>query len=480
MSLRQKAFQGVIWSVIESWGSRIISVSIFFLLARLLDPKAFGIVALASVFIDFVQLFIDQGFSQAIIQRENLEQEHLNSAFWINLGIGLLLTILTLSFADFIANGFNEPALTPVIRWLSVGFLLSSLSKVQEAILQRELNFKALASRSLFASVISGIVGVTMAFMGWGVWSLVSKLLIFAIIQTILVWWVSDWRPTFKVSLAHFKDIFSFAINILGWRIFNFLNRRSDDFLIGYFLGTTALGYYNIAYRLLIMITELLVGVSQRVAMPAFSRLQAEPQRLRNAFYKVTQFTSLISFPIFLGIAALAPQLIRLSLGEAWNQSVPIMQILAFAGILHSISDFNDSIMFAVGKPSWNLKFKVLSSVVTLSCFFVAVRWGIVAVSLAYVISSYLLYPISIWLVYKLIKLDPKKYVEQFKVSFFATVFMVSSILGFQYMIANSINMNMLLSVSLSSIIGLFVYLLSVYLIQPSLIKKIIKMRTKP
>lgn len=473
MSLKQKAVKGLIWSAIESWGGRVISVSIFFLLARLLDPESFGLVALASVFINFVQLFVDQGFSQAIVQRENLEPEHLNSAFWINITIGILLTILTLGCADFIANGFKEPALAPIIRWLSLGFSLSSLSKVQEAILQRQLNFKALASRSLFASVISGLVGVVMAFMGWGVWSLVVKLLIFGLMQTILVWWVSDWRPTFKVSFTHFQDIFSFGISILGWRIFNFLTRRSDDFLIGYFLGTTALGYYNVAYRLLLMITELLIGVTQKVVIPAFARLQAEPERLRNAFYKVTQLTSFISFPIFIGIAALAPQLIRLSLGEDWNQSIPIMQILSFVGILHAVSNFNDSIIFAVGKPSWNLKFKIFSAIVIVTGFAIAVRWGIVAVSAAYVTSNYLLYPISIFLVNKLIKLDFKKYIGQFKASFFATIFMFISIQGFQYMIGNSINL--LISITLSTVIALFVYLLSIYLIQPSLITNLKK-----
>lgn len=477
MSLKQKAIKGVIWSAIESWGNRVISVSIFFLLARLLDPESFGLVALAGVFIDFVQIFIDQGFSQAIIQRENLEAEHLNSAFWINIGIGILLTILTLTFADLIANGFSQPALTPIIRWLSLGFLLSSFSKVQEAILQRNLNFKALASRSLFASVISGLVGVAMAFMGWGVWSLVTKILVFGTIKTILVWWVSDWRPTLKVSFTHFKDIFSFGINILGWRIFNFSTRRSDDFLIGYFLGTTALGYYNVAYRLLLMITELLMRVSQKVAIPAFARLQTEPEKLRNAFYQVTQLTSLISFPVFLGMAALAPQLILLTLGEGWNQSIPIMQILAFVGILHSVANFNDSVVFAMGKPSWSLRLKIVSAIVICTGFFIAVRYGIVAIAAAYVISNYLLYPISILLVHKVIKLDFIKYFGQFKASFFATVFMVLSILGFQYIIGDSISL--LLSFTLSIIVAILIYLSSIYLIQPSLIRHVWKLAHK-
>ena len=242
-------------------------------------------------------------------------------------------------------------------------------------------------------------------------------------------------------------------------------------------MGTTALGYYNVAYRLLLMITELLMRVSQKVAIPTFSRLQTEPEKLRNAFYQVTQLTSLVSFPVFLGMAALAPQLILLTLGEGWNQSIPIMQILAFVGILHSVANFNDSVLFAMGKPSWSLRLKIVSAIVICTGFFIAVRYGIVAIAAAYVISNYLLYPISMLLVHKVIKLDFRKYLYRFKASFFATVFMVLSILGFQYIIGDSISL--LLSFTLSILFAMLIYLSSIYLIQPSLIRHVWKLAHK-
>ncbi|HEY9661499.1 MAG TPA: lipopolysaccharide biosynthesis protein, partial [Allocoleopsis sp.] len=309
MNLKQKAFKGIIWSAIESWGRQAISTIIFFVLARLLTPEAFGLIALSSVFIAFIQIFLDQGFSQAIVQREKVEPEHLDTAFWTNITISTLLTLTSITFADEIALLFKEPALASILRWLSLNFILISLSSVQEAVLARQFAFKALATRSLIAIVVGGSIGLGMAISGYGVWSLVAYQLVNASVRVLVLWWSSDWRPGFKVSLLHFKQLFSFGINIVGNNCLSFLDRRSDDFLIGFFLGSVALGYYSIAYKVLLTTTELLMGFVNKVAMPVFSRLQDNPERLRQAFYRSTQLTSLIAFPCFIGIALSAPEI---------------------------------------------------------------------------------------------------------------------------------------------------------------------------
>ena len=297
MNLRQKAVKGVVWSAIQSWGRQAIAFIVFALLARLLAPEVFGLVALAGVFLAFTQVFLDQGFADAIIQRQQLDPEHLDTAFWTNLCIGLLLTLLGIAVAGLVADLFNQPQLTPIIRWLSLSFLLRALSAVQDAIFRRNLAFKALAVRSLMAVFAGGLVGVTMAFMGFGVWSLVGQQLVDSLVQVIVLWLASDWRPRINFSAKHFKDLFSFGINVVGINILNFLNTRSDDFLIGYFLGSVALGYYSIAYRLLLIVAQLLIGVINGLAMPVFSRLQGEPEQLRKAFYTGTQLCSLVAFP---------------------------------------------------------------------------------------------------------------------------------------------------------------------------------------
>jgi O-antigen/teichoic acid export membrane protein len=432
MSLREKAAKGVVWSVIQKWGRAVISIVIFVILSRLLEPEAFGLVALATVFTVFVELFLDQGFSAAIVQRAELEPEHLDTAFWINIVTGIVLTVGGIAASGLVAVFFDEPRLEPVLKWLSISFILSALSSTQIAILQRKLAFKTLAARSLMATAVGGIVGISMAFTGFGVWSLVGQDLAMALAGVIVLWRVSDWRPGFNVSKKHYKELFTFGVSIVGNHALNVLVRRSDDFLIGYYLGPTLLGYYTIGYQLLLVIIRLVTEVTNSVAFPTFSRMQHQPERMRRAFYNVTQFTSLLAFPVFIGIGALAPELVPALFGEKWAPSIPVMQVLALIGILQSVLFFNGSVIKAAGKPSWQLGIMLLNATCSVIAFLIAVRWGIVAVAASFVIVGYLLAPVSYIAVRKLIQVDFRTYLWQFVPPISASLVMVAVILGLQ------------------------------------------------
>ncbi len=471
MNLREKAIKGVIWNAIQNWGRQAIASIVFFLLARLLTPDTFGLIALAGVFLAFIGIFIDQGFSTAIVQRQELEPEHLDTAFWINIGIGLLMTIFGILSASFVASLFSQPQLTPIIRWLSLTFVFSSFSRIQQAILERQLNFKSLAIRSLIAVIAGGLVGVTMAFIGFGVWSLVGQQLVNAIVQVLVLWWVSDWRPGFNFSKKHFQELFSFGINIMGGSLVSFFSRRSDDFLIGYFLGPVALGYYSVAYRLLLIATELLSGIISQVATPTFSRLQQEPEKARRAFYQATQLTSFIAFPAFLSMAVLTPELVEVLFGKQWLPSIPVMQILALIGILHAVFTFKVGIITAMGKPSWNLRIGLINTIIQVISFFVVVRWGIVAVAAAYVISSYLLSFLRLWAVYKLIKIDLSVYFRQYIAPLAGSLAIIIVISGVKYFLTNLISVYVLLAICI--LFAVVIYLAVIFLIEPVLLKKV-------
>lgn len=471
-NLRQKAVKGVVWSALESWGRQVISLIVFFVLARLLGPESYGLVALASVFLAFVQLFLDQGLSQAIVQRQELEPEHLDTAFWTNVVISGVLTTLSIACAGLVAEFYKEPQLTPIIRWLSLSFLFGGLISVQQAIFQRRLAFQALALRSIVAVVIGGVVGVTMAFMNFGVWSLVGQQLSSGVAQVLVLWSVSDWRPGFKVSAKHFKELFSFGVNVLGIKILDFLNRRSDDFLIGYFLGSVALGYYNIGYRVLLIMTELLISVMAKVAMPTFSRLQHDLEKLRRAFYTATQLTSLVAFPTFLSMAVLAPEVVQVLFGEKWMPSVPVMQVLAFIGILHSIDYFNASVIIAMGKPIWKLRLNCLNAVSNVIGFAIAVRWGILAVAAAYVIRGYLVSPIPFLVVRKLTHINLKTYFSQLVSPVVGSLAMAAAIFAAKYFLNGLLNLYVLLAIYL--IVGIIVYVMIIRFIAPKIFYKVV------
>lgn len=475
MNLKQKAAKGILWSIIQKWGRAAIWFVTFVALSRLLAPEAFGLVALASTFMAFIEIFLDQGFSAAIIQRADLEKEHLDTAFWISILIGILMTIGTISLSPLVAAFFKEPHLAPILKWLSVSFIFRALSSTQMAILQRKLAFKSLAARSLVATLFGGIVGVSMAFTGFGVWSLVGQNLAMGMAGVVVLWRASDWRPGLNLSKKHYKELFSFGISVVGNNILKVLIRRSDDFLIGYFLGTTLLGYYTIGYRLLLVIMRLVTGITNSVAFPTFSRIQNKTESMRRAFYTVTQYTSLLAFPVFIGMGILAPELILTLFGEKWAPSIPVMQVLALIGILQSVLFFNGSVIRASGKPSWEFGIMFLNAVCTVAGFLIAVRWGIVAVAASFVIVGYLLAPISCIAVKKLIQIDFRTYLRQFVTALSASLIMLIIIMGLKYILKpQQLNLYLQLAIYLSA--GVLSYLVAIGLTARSLSRQVLEL----
>ena len=472
MSLKLEAIRGVTWSAAQKWGVRIISFLVMLLLARLVLPESFGLVAYATVFISFAQIFVDQGFSDAIVQFPNLEREHLDTAFWISILTGTGLTVVTILSSGLIANGFHEPRLVPVLKWLSPVFLVSALSSVQQSLLRRNLAFKALTVRSLIATVSSGVVAVVMAFLGFGVWSLVAKLLVEGVVSVIALWQVSNWRPTFRISRKHVKELFSFGMHIVGGNFVDFLSVHSDDFLIGYFLGPIALGYYTLGYNLLIVMTDLLVSVPNLVAFPIFSKIQDDPERLRSAFNEVTQLQSLIAFPIFLGIFIVAPEAVRVLYSDTWAASIPVVQILMLIGVVRSAIYFYSSIFRAAGKPSWRFGIYTLTAVLNVAGFLLVVKMGIVAVAISYVVVSYILMPLYFMLIQKLIHVSLRSHLSQYIPAFLSSLIMIAVVLVLKYLVGQ--NFTILIRLIIFVLAGAGAYLLGIRIIRPELYSKML------
>ena len=467
MSLKQKAFTGLIWSVIQTSGTQVFSLVTFLVLARLLTPETFGLVALADVFLAFMQIFLDQGFAKALIQREELEPEHKDAAFWSQVATGLILATITVLAASAIAGIFEQPKLIPILRWLSIIFIINSLSRVHNALLSREFSFKIIALRSLWATLVSGIVGIGMAVAGYGVWSLVALNITAQLFSLLFTWNTVEWRPRWQFSPKHFGDLYSFGVYILALKFVQFFNKRSDNLLIGYFLGETALGYYAIAYRILEIMTQLLVKTIDKVALPTFARLQTEPDRFRELFYQTTQYTCLMASPVYLGVAILAPELIVSLFGQQWIPAISVMQILAFEGIVLSISLFHRSVFVSMGKPLLAVRINLVNATANVIACSIAVRSGINAVAVAYVVSSYLVFPVSQWAVNRLIKIESMAFLRQFVTPLFSSAVMVSAIAIFKHFSSSAIDPKLL--VIIGTIIGMLVYALCVRIVEPKL-----------
>jgi O-antigen/teichoic acid export membrane protein len=461
-NLGRAAVRGLAWTMLRSVSSRVVGSVVFVVLARLLDPKAFGTIALASVFLVFMSLLVESGFGEAVVQRKQVTQEDLNTAFWVNNAFGLALALIMLAGAGLVATLFDQPELAPVLRALSLVFVLAGLASVPQALLKRALQFRQIALRGLMATIAGGAVGVGMALAGFGVWSLVGQILANALVGTAVLWLACSWRPGVTVSRSSLIELFRFGMNILGERVASFASRRSDDFLIGLVLGPVALGLYTAAYRILLLLTEVIIWTIEGVAFPVFSRLQGDPERRKRAFYTVTQLCTTVATPAFFLLAVLAPELMRVAFGPKWTGAIPVMQVLALVGIPHAVTYFNKAVVNAGGRPDLSLRVAVLTAVLNVVAFVLVVRWGILAVATSYVACSYLLVPVSFWSVTQVVDIEVKSYLRLFVAPMTSGLVMLLFLLTAKAALADEVGGVALMVVLV--LIAVSVYLLMLYL----------------
>lgn len=396
VGIKRQAARGVLWSAAGNWGYQLSTFVIFVVLSRLLTPSAFGTLALATTFTTFTHVLSEQGLADAIIQRREIDRRQLDTVFWTNIFVAVALMAALMASAPTISSTFDDPDLGPVLFWLSIALPITSLQTVQRAILTKQMAFASLALRSTVASVIGGGAGIVAAFSGLGVWSLVIQDLASATANTVTIWTVSNWRPGLSFSFLDFKSLSRFGVNVLGFKILQFFTRRSDDLLIGYFLGPVALGIYTVAYRLLRIMINVTTNVIGAVAFPAFSRIQHQPQRVKKAYVKSVGMTGFIAFPAFIGVIVIAPELVPAFFGERWLDAVPVMQVLSLAGLLEAVLFAPGVVMKALGKPSWRLAIAVVTTLFAIGAFLIVARLGIVAVAIAFAVVNYLLAPAAI------------------------------------------------------------------------------------
>lgn len=426
--LKAQTVRGVGWSTVQNWSRQLITFVVYWVLARLLGPESYGLIALAGVFITILDIFSDVSFGAALEQRKDLSAQHINAVFWAFLGLGAVLMAIGMAGAPLVAAFFDEPALPPVIRWLSVGFFLHMICGVQTSLLRRDLRIKELTRQTLYSVIAGSTVGVSLAFLGAGVWALVAQRLVTRSVTVVMLWRLSPWRPQREFSWPHFREIAGFGFSVMGNRILSYLNQRLDQLLIGRFLGTASLGLYFNAHRLMSLFTGLLIGSYSQIAMPAFAKLQDDPKRFQAAFNKACRFITLVAFPAFSLLALLGDDLIILFLGEKWSASAPVLQILAMAGIVLAIQYVNGAAMMAWGRADLRLILLAIHGLGNTIGFLIAVHHGIAAVAAAYTIRAYLFAPLDTLMNRRIGAVSVSGLLRAIRAQAMATVIMAASV----------------------------------------------------
>jgi polysaccharide transporter, PST family len=409
-----KTARAIWWSTGQQLATNIVTFGGYIVLARLLQPKDFGLFAFASVFTVLLQSFTDQGIPDAVVQRAKLEKAHLDTAFWFNMVLSFGLAGLLWITAPIASSLVHEPGLCSVLRCLVWILPLSALGGIHQALLKRRMEYRTLGIQNFAATIAGTATGVLLAWNSWGIWCLVGQQIASVCCLTLVAWLATRWVPSFELRLAELRELGHFSVHITAGALLDFINRRADDFLIGIFLGATALGYYSLAYRLLLTFTRLVSSPFNSVAFSAFSRLQNEPEERCRMFDRLAQLVAALAFPAFLGLAAVSPDLIRVGFGPLWLPSVPVLQILCFIGVLHSVVFLHGTLIRAAGRPDWQMLFTLGGALTNLIGFCFVVRYGMIYVALWYVFSAYLWLGVDLMLVKRILGHSTSKYLRSF------------------------------------------------------------------
>jgi O-antigen/teichoic acid export membrane protein len=350
---QRRTFLGALkWAFAMNWGQRALGAFFTFVLAALLGPHDFGVVAIAMIYIALAQVFLEQGFATALIQREDLEPDHLDSAFWMNLLWSLALAGVTVAVSGWWADLNGAPELREVISVLSLLLVFEGLNIVQQAYLQRKADFKKLAVRTNIAALVGGVVGVVLAVAGAGVWALVAQQLAMDAIALVLIWMLSPWRPARRFSRRHARDLLGFSSHVFFANLGGFVNRRSDALLLGVFFGPVVVGIYRLADRFVDLLFDLTTRPVALISLPLFSRLQQDRDHLRGALETCLRLTLLLTVPALLVLAACSDFLLA-AIGPEWEPGGDALKLLALAGIGKAVIAFTGPLLFALGRPAF-------------------------------------------------------------------------------------------------------------------------------
>jgi|SRR5688572_4053402 len=338
------------WATASNIINEALVGAITLLLAIVLSPEEFGTVALVFVLIAFVQPFLGFGFSTALVQSQSLEQIHLNSVFWLNLGAGLLLAIIVAAGAGAWAGFFELPDLRWMVISTSLVIPLQGISVVQTALLQRRMDFRALAIRTNSATAIAGIVGIMAAIQGYGAWALIAQYLVRELSSTLLVWRLSDWRPSMEFRLSAAGELWPFAGKSLIGQFGTFVQNNADGLVIGALLGPAPLGLYRFADRLVEMNLKVFPRAMQAVSLSHFSRLQHDAAALNEQFLLGARLTTLVTFPALAFLAGSATIILG-AIGKQWIDAGPALQALAALGAVKAVLIFAGPTLQAMSRP---------------------------------------------------------------------------------------------------------------------------------
>ena len=382
-NLKEQTLSGVKWSAIGRFSTQGISFIIGLMLARMLSPTDYGLVGMLGIFFAIAQTFIDSGFGSALIRKKDCTDEDYSTAFYFNIAVGIACFLILYLFAPLIASFFDTPILKDIVRVLSINLFINSLTIVQGARLTAAIDFKSQAKVSLITTILSGGIGLAMAYNGFGVWSLVYQSVASTAIRAVLLWIITHWRPQKRFSRQSFRYLFGFGSKILASSLLHTIYVNLTTIIIGKFYSAKDLGYYSRGESLATLPSSNIMGILQSVTYPILSKIQDDDQRLIQVYRKYICMASMVIFFGMCLLAALAEPFIITLLTDKWANSIVFLQVFCFAWMFDHICVLNLNLLYVKGRSDLVLKLEIIKKTISITMIVAAIPFGVIAICIS-------------------------------------------------------------------------------------------------
>lgn len=393
------------WNSISLAGRQGLILLSSLLIARLIGPESYGVVAQASVYISFTTLVLDQGVSTALITRKSIRPDAAGAASTLNLLLALGLILVTVAVADPIASFFRMPELGWVLQILAVGLIFKALIIIPRMLLMRRGEFRSLANTEIASALAGSLAGISMAIVDGGVWAIVLQILVMDATAVAIAYFYAR-PPLINLRFRSLKEMLGFSTRVFVANMISYVSRNADSVLVGRFLGASQLAFYSLSYRVLLTPLQMVGLAVSRVLLPAVSRNRSNLSEVRRLTVKSVRGISLVTFPVMAFVSAASYDLVAVFLGAEWSQAAPVIAILAITGARQAVSTVNAPLLLGMDDSRSHLWFNICAAVVQVAGMIIGLQWGIVGVATGYTIAGFMLMPVVFWIQRRLTELS--------------------------------------------------------------------------
>lgn len=469
--IKHQAKKAVLWSFVSNIANHSVQFIIGIVLARLLSPSDYGITALPAIFFAIAQAFIDSGFGSALIRKPDLTDEDLSTAFYFNIIVGVFFYTVFFLTSPLIADFYGVPILEDILKVTALSTLFGPLTAVHNVLFSRNLDFKTKAKISFVSKITTGIVGIVLAYLGFGVWALVFQGVASHLVSVTMVWSYSPWRPKSKWSNESFKYLFGFGSKLLASTIIDRLYKNLNTLIIGKFYGTAELGSFNRGYAYSLLPHDQINGIVTHVTFPILSKLQGQDQKLNEYYRKMIRLVIFVLSPAELMMAALARPLILVLITDKWESCIIVTQLMCFAVMIWPIQSLNMSLFKVRNRTDLALKANIVVKIMGVIIKVITLPLGIVAICIGSM--THAVVAIS-WMAYYAGKFSEFSALKQFKEM--SRPLLLSFSMFCLIVFVNSFITNLYLQIVVGGIVGAVFYIGVAYLLKMSELQEVIFM----